>query len=135
MKGCQDSKVPTSRLSAEELDEAIHDAWIDLDRVVESGEVVVIHGSVDRLLTRWRLGRLNMELRIRGALSAVEDDEGVGRLPVQEVVYEDGAFRLEGAIPGRIIVASADHEAELQVDDHPMAVRRWFRWRPTATKP
>lgn len=118
-------------MTPEELEACIHDAWIDLDGVRQDGDVVVVPGVVDRPMARWGpRARFAMEVRVRGQLDSIEDDEGIGKIPVERVRHVGGALVIEGAIPGRVRVRTETGASTFEVDDSPESVRRWFRWRP-----
>jgi hypothetical protein len=118
-------------LTAMDLTDYMHDGWVDLDDVVEEPGVIIVRGMIEQLLPtrRTRLGRFLFELRVEGQLTAVEDDEGIGRVPVNTVTYTDGVLRIDGSI-GRIVIATSTGEGRLTVAPEPVEVRRWLRWPP-----
>ncbi|HSH60875.1 MAG TPA: hypothetical protein VK988_14810 [Acidimicrobiales bacterium] len=118
-------------LTAVELHEVLHDAWVDLDAVVQEPGTVIIRGFIERpILSRdGRLGRFPFDLLVEGELTAVEDDERVGHVPIESVTYVDGALRIEGSIPGRIVISTRVGEGRLRMGK-PFEERHWFRWRP-----
>ena len=121
-----------TRLSATDLTDYLHDGWVDLDAVIEESEAVIVRGTIEQSLPtrRTHRGRFPFELRVEGTLTAVEDDERIGRVPVNTVTYNDGVLRIEGSIPGRIVIATPTGEGQLTVAPEPVEVRRWLRWRP-----
>ena len=119
----------TLRLTPQELNGEVHDAWLDLDSVTVRDGVVAMALEVERLRGKqWVL--LPARLTVPGSIHAIEDDEGVGRLPVNRVIFSEGLLRLECSIPGRVIVATSDGTSELQIGRNPVAVKRRWRWRP-----
>jgi hypothetical protein len=100
--------------------------------VTEEQGTVVAQGLIERQNTshRGNLARFPFELRIAGEISSIEDDAGVGRIPIVAVTFAGGLLRLEGAIPGRLTVWSPDGFGQLVVATEPVEVRRQFRWRP-----
>lgn len=121
-------------MSAEQLDQELHDAWLDFDAVVEEPGVVIVRGMIEKPIPtqRTRIGRFPFELRVEGQLTAVEDDERIGGVPIESVTYTDGVLRFEGGIPGRVLITAPRGEGELAVANDPVEVRRWFRWRPVS---
>jgi len=125
-----------SRLDAEQLDERLHDAWVDLSAVEHDQGTVIVHGELEKPVDASQassIGRFGFRLVIPGADDIeVVDSEGVGTVPIEQVEYDGSlnTLRLVGGIPGYIKVRTSQRQYELEVSDTPSQVRRFLRWRP-----
>lgn len=121
--------------TAEQLDSALHDAWVDFSSIQhESGELVMT-GEVERpyrdAFVFSRVAKFPFSLSFQEVVSFVaEDDEEIGGLLVSDITYnyEGNFFLLEGAIPGRLMVATPKAIASLMLSPTPLRVRRWLSW-------
>lgn len=121
-------------LGTPELDRELHDARLTIDSIRRVGQDLLIAGSIERPTSDRppRAARYEIQLRLFDVDDfEVQDDEELGALLIEEVVYDSttGILRLESAVPGRLLVRTRHPAGALQVDQQPSAVRRWGRWR------
>jgi len=122
-------------VTVRELEEELHDARLDLLAIGKSGGHAIFSGVVERPITRRglpQLARYPFTLHIWNVEEiAIEDDERIGMLIIHSVEYDSGKGQLcfEGAIPGRVVLRVTEPQAQLDMGELPVQVRRWWRWR------
>lgn len=114
--------------SLDKLDDATFD--VTAARVV-SGEFV-LHGSVVENDTSAGTVRLPVTLTVPDAVSVVVDvTDGTGELILETVDVTASTVTLRGVIPCKVVVTtSVQSQVLLDVSTTPVAVCRWWRWRP-----
>lgn len=116
--------------SLDKLDDATFD--VTAARVV--GGELVLHGSVIEHDTSAGTVRLPVRLTVPNAVSVVVDvTDGTGELVLETIDVTASVVTLRGVIPCEVVVTtSVRSQVLLDVSATPVAVRRWWRWRPWA---
>ncbi|GGL92735.1 hypothetical protein HUN58_03365 [Curtobacterium sp. Csp1] len=114
--------------SLDKLEDATFD--VTAARVV-SGEFM-LHRSVVEHDTSAGTVRLPVTLTVPDAVSVVVDvADGIGELILETVDVTASAVTLQGVSPCTVVVTTAvQSQVLLDVSTTPVAVRRWWRWRP-----
>lgn len=118
----------------DELDQFLHDAWIDPVDVREDRSGVRLAGVIEPVDLRLRGGRgYGVELVLPGAsLQSVTDPAQVGPVEVMEVTYsrEESELVVTWVTDARVLVRCSAEYALATISDEPMMRRRWGKWRP-----
>ena len=121
-------------MTIDELDQLLHDAWLDADEMVHVGSSFRIPGHHVRPVGWFRSGRFDVELRARRVTSVrFEDDARLGGIEVCTVRSTSpvGGVLVEGCIPATLELLGDDVRCSVTIADEPSETRRPFgKWRP-----
>ncbi|WP_395638961.1 hypothetical protein [Pseudolysinimonas sp.] len=118
-----------SGLSASEADARLHGAQLDLSTItLEGGKF-----SIDGWAYGSHAGR-GAKFDVRISVLDVGDwrliDEArIGMLDIHEVTETGTGLKIEGHFPTEIHLTTEGRRVEIEQNQQPFSVRRWFRWK------
>jgi len=120
-------------LSWREFEVQLHDAYIDLDTLVQEGNEVRWRGTKEDIVRTSR-GRpkvkLAYEARVKGVRAMHNDDRARVRIHmIREVVLAPGRVTLESGFDGTLTLDTDAPGIEVEWASQPVKVRRRLHWR------
>lgn len=123
--------APLRMIPVEDLDQILHDAWIELPPERRRDGRVVIRGFLERR-TRKGFFRYRCWVYLPGSeLLEVEDPSGLRGMSVCTVLVDD-VVTFEGCEDSLLRLSIPTSSVQLVVADHPFEIRRIWGWRPVA---